>query len=69
MEKEVGAIRIIIYTDSKLVEGQVTGEYEAKEDRMKKYMAKVRSSCLILTLSRSNISREVKTSMQTDWHD
>lgn len=32
--KEAGANRIIVYTNSKLIEGQVTGKYEAKEDRM-----------------------------------
>lgn len=29
------------YTDSKLVEGQVTSEYRAKEDWMKRYLTKV----------------------------
>lgn len=39
--KEAGVVRIVAYTDSKLVEGQVTREYEAKENQMKKYMAQV----------------------------
>lgn len=34
--------RLSSYTNSKLVEGQVTREYEAKEERMKKYLARVR---------------------------
>lgn len=42
MVKEVRARRITVYTDSKMVERQVTGEYEAKEDRMKKYLAQVK---------------------------
>lgn len=33
---EAGAIHLSAYTDSKLVEGQITGEYKAKEERMKK---------------------------------
>lgn len=32
--KEVGAYCIVVYIDSKLVERQVIGEYEAREDRM-----------------------------------
>lgn len=39
---ETGAARLYAHTDSKLIEGQVTGEYEAKEERMKKYLARVR---------------------------
>lgn len=39
---EVGVTRLSAHTDSKLVEGQVTEEYEAKEERMKKYLARVR---------------------------
>lgn len=34
-------MRVAAYTDSKLVKGQVTGEYKAKEDGMKKYLIKV----------------------------
>lgn len=34
--REAGAVRVGAYTDSKLVEGQVIGEYKAKEDQMKK---------------------------------
>lgn len=36
LAKEAGSVRVAAYTNSKLVEGQVIGEYEAKEDRMKK---------------------------------
>lgn len=38
--KEVAA-RVAAYTDSRLVEGQVTGEYGVKEDRIKKYPTRV----------------------------
>lgn len=40
--KEAGANRITVYTDSKLVEGQVMGEYEAKEDQLQGNLTKVR---------------------------
>lgn len=39
---KVGATRLSAHTDYKLVEGQVTREYEAKEEGMKKYLARVR---------------------------
>lgn len=32
LEKEAGVVRVATYIDSKLVEGQVISEYEAKED-------------------------------------
>lgn len=41
LAKKAGAVRVTAYIDSKLVKGQVTSEYEAKEDRMKKYLARV----------------------------
>lgn len=39
--KEAGVACVVAYINSKLVEGQVTGEYKAKEDRMKKCLARV----------------------------
>nr|XP_023882263.1 uncharacterized protein LOC111994609 [Quercus suber] len=36
--KELGARNLLIQNDSKLVIGQVKGEYEAKEERMQKYL-------------------------------
>ncbi|XP_065624582.1 uncharacterized protein LOC136065385 [Quercus suber] len=36
--KELGARNLLIQNDSKLVIGQVRGEYEAKEERMQKYL-------------------------------
>lgn len=39
---EAGVVRVVAYTDSKLIEGQVIREYKAKEDRMKKkYLTRV----------------------------
>ena len=34
----MGARNILLKSDSKLVIGQIKGEYEAKEDRMQKYL-------------------------------
>ncbi|XP_023915070.1 uncharacterized protein LOC112026614 [Quercus suber] len=36
--KELGARNLLVQNDSKLVIGQIKGEYEAKEERMKKYL-------------------------------
>ena len=36
--KELGAKNLLIQSDSKLVIGQIRGEYEAKEERMQKYL-------------------------------
>lgn len=38
IEKALGAKNILLKCDSKLVIGQIKGEYEAKEDRMQKYL-------------------------------
>ncbi|VFQ94437.1 unnamed protein product [Cuscuta campestris] len=34
---KIGVSKVQVYTDSRLVVGQITGEFEAKEERMKKY--------------------------------
>nr|XP_023886035.1 uncharacterized protein LOC111998165 [Quercus suber] len=36
--KELGARNLLVQNDSKLVIGQIKGEYEAKEERMQKYL-------------------------------
>uniref|UniRef100_A0A2N9ICY4 Uncharacterized protein n=1 Tax=Fagus sylvatica TaxID=28930 RepID=A0A2N9ICY4_FAGSY len=42
--KELGANRLKIRSDSQLIVGQVNGEYEAREDRMIKYLKLVREA-------------------------
>uniref|UniRef100_A0A2N9HDB7 Uncharacterized protein n=1 Tax=Fagus sylvatica TaxID=28930 RepID=A0A2N9HDB7_FAGSY len=42
--KELGANRLKIRSDSQLIVGQVNGEYEAREDRMTKYLKLVRNA-------------------------
>ena len=42
LAKSSGAESILVQGDSQLVIGQVNGTYEAKEERMKKYLYKVR---------------------------
>ena len=36
--KALGAKNLLVQNDSKLVIGQIRGEYEAKEERMQKYL-------------------------------
>ena len=38
LEKALGAKSLIIQDDSQLIIGQVKGDYEAKEERMQKYL-------------------------------
>ena len=42
LAKSLGAESVLVQGDSQLVIGQVNGVYEAKEERMKKYLNKVR---------------------------
>ena len=42
LAKSLGAESLFVHGDSQLVIGQVNGTYEAKEERMKKYLNKVR---------------------------
>ena len=38
IEKALGAKNLLIQSDSKLIMGQIKEEYEAKEERMQKYL-------------------------------
>ena len=42
LAKSLGAESVLVQRDSQLVIGQVNGMYKAKEERMKKYLNKVR---------------------------
>ena len=42
LAKSLGAESVLVQGDSQLVMGQVNGIYEAKEERMKRYLSKVR---------------------------
>ena len=52
LAKSLGAESILVQGDSQLVMGQVNGTYEAKEERMKRYLNKVR--CLIKKFSETH---------------
>lgn len=41
LARRLGVVRLKVHSDSQLVVKQVLGEYEAKEDSMKKYLARV----------------------------
>ena len=38
LRKALGAKNLLVQNDSKLVIGQIKGDYEAKEERMQKYV-------------------------------
>uniref|UniRef100_A0A2N9FYM4 RNA-directed DNA polymerase n=1 Tax=Fagus sylvatica TaxID=28930 RepID=A0A2N9FYM4_FAGSY len=50
--KELGANRLKIRSDSQLIVGQVNGEYEAREDRMTKYLKLVRECHKVTSTSK-----------------
>ncbi|XP_073017901.1 uncharacterized protein [Primulina eburnea] len=60
--RDVGATRVIIYTDSQLVAQQVKGAYEAREDKFIKYLTIIRESSAHFTdWSIEQIPREKNT--------
>ena len=42
LAKEVGATSVVIHCDSQVVTNQVNGDYERKDERMKKYLEQVK---------------------------
>ena len=52
LTKSLGAESILVQGDFQLIMGQVNGTYEAKEERMKRYLNKVR--CLIKKFSEAH---------------
>ena len=46
LSKNMGIKNLIVKSDSQLIVGQVRGEYEAKEDRMKKYLKVIQTLLL-----------------------
>ncbi|XP_075479357.1 uncharacterized protein LOC142520238 [Primulina tabacum] len=58
-DREVGASRIIIYYDSQLITQQIKGFYEAKDDRMLKYLQLIKAqSKVFVDWSIEQIHRE-----------
>ena len=43
MVKQLGGEVVELYSDSRLVMGQVNGEFETQDERMQGYLAKVQS--------------------------
>ena len=44
MVKKLGGEVVKVYSDSRLVVGQVSGEFEARDERMRGYLVKVRQA-------------------------
>lgn len=47
--RHMGLKKLKAHSDSQLIVGQVTGEFEAKEDNMKMYLKKVKKEIVDLT--------------------
>ena len=65
LRKTLGAKDLLIQSDSKLVIGQIKGEYEAKEERMQKYLKLTKHLDRNLINWSSCKSQDVKTWQQT----
>ena len=63
LAKSLGAKSVLVQGDSQLVISQVNGMYEAKEERMKKYLNKVR--CLIKKFSEAHFV-QILINMEVD---
>ena len=61
MVQRMGGKIVEMFSDSKSVVSQVTGEFKAEDERMRGYLSQVRS--LALSLSTYCISLKVKTHM------
>ncbi|XP_025670013.1 uncharacterized protein [Arachis hypogaea] len=40
LAKEVGATKVVVFSDSQIVTSQINGEYQAKDPNMKRYLEK-----------------------------
>ena len=58
LAKAAGAENMIIYCDSQVVTSQVNGDYECRNERMKKYLEEVKSRTSGLEVKFVQISRE-----------
>ena len=65
LRKTLGAKDLLIQSDSKLVIGQIKGEYEVKEERMQKYLKLTKHLDRNLINWSSCNSQDVKTWQQT----
>lgn len=63
--KALGVKSLKLRTNSELTVGQITNEYEVKEDRMKRYLKLTTNSLMILMTSGLNKSHGKTTQLQT----
>lgn len=67
LAKEAGFVSS--FTNLKLIKGQVTGEYEVKEDQMKKYLTWVTELMSHFEAVSVRHIPKVRTYRKIDWHD
>ena len=58
LAKAVGAENLVVYYDSQVVTNQVNGDYECKNERMKKYLEQVKGRVSSLKVKFVKIPRE-----------
>jgi len=58
LAKAVGAINMVIYCDSQIVTNQVNGDYECKNEQMKKYLEQVKDRVNDIQVKFVQIPRE-----------
>ena len=58
LEKAVGVENLVVYYDSQVVTNQVNGDYECKNERMKKYLEQVKGRVSSLKVKFVKIPRE-----------
>ena len=64
LAKAAGAENIIFYCDSQVVTSQINGDYECKNDRMKRYLEEVKYQISDLEVESIQIPRE-----ENKWSD
>ena len=67
MVQKIGGKAVKIFSDSKLVVGQVRGDLEARDSRMQEYLCQIRSVQEKFEVLTCLIFLEVETRMQTHW--
>ena len=67
MVQKMGGKAVKVFSDSKLVVGQVRGDLEERDPRMQEYLCQIRSIQEKIEVLTCLIFLEVETRMQTHW--
>ena len=67
MVQKMGGKAVEIFSDSRLIVGQVKGELEARDTKMQEYLGQIRRVQKSLNRLTYHMSAEVRTPMQIPW--